>query len=236
MTVMTMKRMLLMTQKMWTSHNVAQLSHGKNCCFTLSFGWVVSNKWHCCFCAAGAFKATHHFGSEILSNCDQSTWLAKKSSFCGGDVMYLQSCLHVVHVHQSPHSWSSEQLLFEMASLAQIFASSWCWKTASIAVLMGKPDWTSNPLALTKAQASLLVKLGAPLLLLLTCFFRKCLWFFYLVIFLIVSEQTSRLSLLIRPLLAQVAHMWFRGNCEFWLACLGAQHWSGFAGLDFTID
>lgn len=36
---------------------------------------------------------------------------------------------------------------------------------------MGKPAWASNPLALTKAQASLLIKLGAPLLLLHICDF-----------------------------------------------------------------
>ena len=54
--------------------------------------------------------------------------------------------------------------------LAQICAVSQARLIPSALVVMAKsakPEWASNPLALTKSQASLLLKLGAPLLLLL---------------------------------------------------------------------
>ena len=75
---------------------------------------------------------------------------------------------HVVYTSQS--FGRVYQTLPVVIDLAQICAVSQARLIPSALVVMAKsakPEWASNPLALTKSQASLLLKLGAPLLLLL---------------------------------------------------------------------
>ena len=127
---------------------------------------------------------------------------------------------HVVYTSQS--FGRVYQTLPVVIDLAQICAVSQARLIPSALVVMAKsakPEWASNPLALTKSQASLLLKLGAPLLLLLA---ENINDINSLDIFPPVFFPPTQFSIS-NPRaadLAQATSMWFCGILQFWASGL----------------